>query len=68
MGMRRLAARMSAVGVLILAGPVYETAFRMPLPRPDAQRIEIRDAAATSRFERASQLSPELGHFGGQTP
>jgi hypothetical protein len=68
MGMRRLAARMSAVGVLILAGPVYESGFRRLLPRPDAHRIEIREADATSRFERVTQLSPELGHFGGQTP
>jgi len=68
MGMRRLAARMSAVGVLILAGPIYESALRILLPRPDVHRIEIRDAEATSRFERATQLSPELGHFGGQTP
>ncbi len=68
MGIRRLAARMSAVGVLILVGPVYESAFRMLLPRPDGHRIERREADATSRFERATQLSPELGHFGGQTP
>jgi hypothetical protein len=68
MGMRRLAARMSAVGVLILAGPVYESAFRMLLPRPDVHRMEVREAEAAGRFERLPQLSPELGHFGGQTP
>jgi hypothetical protein len=59
---------MSAAGVLILAGPVYESAFRMLLPRPDVAPIEVRDDEAAGRFERMTQLSPELGHFGGQTP
>ena len=46
MGVRRLAARMSAAGVLILAGPVYESAFRILLPRPGVHRIEVREAEA----------------------
>ena len=68
MGVRRLAARIWAAGVLILAGPVYESAVRVLLPRPHVHRIEVREDEAAGRFERMTQLSPELGHFGGQTP
>ena len=68
MGVRRLAARMSAAGVLILAGPVYENALRILVPRPDVHRIEVREDEAAGRLERMTRLSPELGHFGGQTP
>ena len=67
MGVRRLAAQISAAGVLILAGPVYESAFRILLPRADV-RIEVREDEAAGRLERMTRLSPELGHFGGQTP
>jgi len=59
---------MSAAALLILAGPVYEGAFRILLPRPDVHRIEVHEDKAAGRFERMTQLSPELGHFGGQTP
>ena len=63
-----MAARMSAAGVLILAGPAYENALRILVPRPDVPRIEVRDDEAAGRLERMTRLSPQLGHFGGQTP
>ena len=69
MGVGRFAARISAVGVLILAGPFYESAFRVVLsPRADVHLMDVRHAEGAGRFERMTQLSPELGHFGGQTP